>query len=104
MVTQAPAANGTHRPVTVANAGQSVDGRGTAGAEKRGAVSGQVETRSPPPAALSSRSPFEQPPVAHRAIGETGIRSRQTSGLDNPLHPIDSGLCSPVCAQVLDLA
>ncbi|MDT7697506.1 MAG: hypothetical protein QOI75_6876, partial [Pseudonocardiales bacterium] len=44
MVAQAPAANGTHRPVTVANAGQFADGRGTAGAEKRGAVSGQVET------------------------------------------------------------
>jgi hypothetical protein len=44
MVAQAPAANGTHRPATVANAGQFADGRGTAGAEKRGAVSGQVET------------------------------------------------------------
>jgi hypothetical protein len=44
MVAQAPAANGTHRPATVANAGQFADGRGTAGAGKRGAVSSQVET------------------------------------------------------------
>jgi hypothetical protein len=44
MVAQAPAANGTHRPATVANAGQFADGRGTAGAEKRGVVNGQVET------------------------------------------------------------